>query len=192
MMRMIFACCAAAIVLSCSTQTTTSIKNQVPAKNNSDPLFSQYSFDIQNTIRIINEHNLIDTLSHLQRMNAGGSKYYLLERETISEMIKSTSREAYDDLILVNSKGVVIYSMSDHSIFAKNIRFFFITSPLRQCYDQSIIGKTCVNPSTAPAGGSRFLSVPVPFEDTIKGVLIFQLGQQPVQTIQAKEISFEQ
>ena len=191
-MRRTLACCAAAIILSCTTQTTMSVKNPVPDKNRSNPLLSQYSFDIQNTIRIINEHNLIETLTHLQRMNAGGNKYYLLERENISDMIKSTSRESYDDLILVNRGGTVIYSMSDNSIFAKNIRFFFITSPLRQCYNESIKGKTCVNPAQASIGNLRFLSVPVTFGDSIRGVLIFQLGQQPLSTVQIKEISYEQ
>ncbi|HON79996.1 MAG TPA: hypothetical protein PK544_16015 [Spirochaetota bacterium] len=192
MMRTILVCFAAAAILSCSTQTTTSVKKQAPGEQHKNPLLSRYSFDIQNTIRIINENNLIETLTHLQKMNGGGSKYYLLERETISQMIKSTSRESYDDLILVNRGGTVIYSMSDHSIFAKNIRFFFITSPLRQCYDISIRGETCVNPSTVAAGSSRFLSVPVTFEESIRGVLIFQLGQGPVSALQAKEVSFDQ
>jgi hypothetical protein len=50
-------------------------------------------------------------------MNDGGSKYYLLEKESISAMIRSTARETYHDLILVNSSGTVLYTMQNETLF---------------------------------------------------------------------------
>ncbi len=78
--------------------------------------------DIGNASKIINDNDLIINLTHFQLMDQGGKKYYLLEKESISYMIRSVTLHLYQEIILVNREGTVVFTMHDDRIFAKNVK----------------------------------------------------------------------
>ena len=82
--------------------------------------FNACESDLSRARRVVVERNLITMLSHFQTMNGGGRKYYLLEREGITALIRSVTSGAYDDLILINRDGVVVYTMASDELFAKS------------------------------------------------------------------------
>ncbi|TFH39990.1 MAG: hypothetical protein E4G96_08305 [Chrysiogenales bacterium] len=85
-----------------------------------DAFFRQCEADIERAKVVIVERDLIKTLTHLQHMDGGGEKYYLLERESITEMITSVTEGAYADFMLINRRGTIIYTMENEELFAQN------------------------------------------------------------------------
>ena len=65
---------------------------------------------------VVMEEEIVKNLTHLHRMDYGGRKYYLLERENITKMIQAVTEGTYTDLILVNKKGIIIYTMNNDDI----------------------------------------------------------------------------
>ncbi len=176
MKKVLYCVMAVSMVVSCTAPQRPA--HNAVAQESEQKVVTAYQFDIRNTIRIINEYDLIATLGHLQRMNDGGSKYYLLEKESISAMIRSTARETYHDLILVNSSGTVLYTMQNETLFAKNLQRFNPESPLYLCFSSSMKGRVHTEKSRALASASgviTYLSTPVTSGDSVQGVLIFQI-----------------
>ncbi len=106
--------------------------------------------DMERAKKVIVDRDLIKNLSHLQYMADGGDRYYLLEKETITAVIRSVTAGAYSDYILINMRGAVVYSMTDHAIFAKSVLTGLKNSALRECYENRgarlYIGKASVLP----------------------------------------------
>ena len=68
--------------------------------NNLKDFFIRSELDVRNAGRVIVERDIVKNLSHLLRMDSGGKKYYILERENITRMIKSVTKGVYTDFIL--------------------------------------------------------------------------------------------
>jgi hypothetical protein len=120
----------------CSTQKPK--QEPAPLREKSDPLtelFRLCESDLERASDVIVEKDIVKNLSHLQRMNAGGKHYYLLERENISGMINAVTRGMYADYVLVNRSGAVIYTRDNNDIFSKNVRAAGEASALKVCYD---------------------------------------------------------
>ncbi len=90
--------------------------------------------DVTRAIDVITGRDIVKNLSHLQTMNKGGRKYYLLERENITKMISSVTEGIYTDYILINKNGTVIYTKYNNYIFGKNVRTSLRDTVLYECY----------------------------------------------------------
>jgi hypothetical protein len=117
--------CLAVILLFGACAKKTIVKEGPPQKL--PPLerfFSVFEKDLQNTARVIAEQELVKNLTHLQKMNYGGQRYYPLEREALTKMIRELSSYEYSECILLNKSGTIIYTMFDDKIFAKQAEGF--------------------------------------------------------------------
>lgn len=157
------------------------IKN--PEKTSADPLTRFFEIcrdDLQRAGNIIISRDIVKNLSHLQFMNAGGKRYYLLERENISRMIKAVTRGVYSDYILVNKKGTIIYTRDNNKIFSKNVRSHLKSTPLKASYDRRnlpvyISNITMLNPSDEVY--RIFISRKVSGGESFPGVVILQVDE---------------
>jgi len=132
--------------------------------------------DIGNASKIVIDNDLVLNLTHLQRMNDGGRKYYILEKETISYLLSSVTRNIYSDIILVNREGIVVYTMRDDGIFAKNVREMVPPSPLLGPFAGGMAGKITVEKYPGMPGGtgvSRAIASPLVKNAETSGVIIF-------------------
>ncbi|HQE58229.1 MAG TPA: hypothetical protein PLA54_03440, partial [Spirochaetota bacterium] len=89
---------------------------QSPSFDRLSSLMSETFNSLSNASERISSKNLIKNLSHLNRMNYGGSHYYPLEREAITEIITSLSFSDFSECILMNAEGKIIYTMKDDEI----------------------------------------------------------------------------
>jgi hypothetical protein len=106
-----------ALAVSCSTAPAPR-HGALPAL---EAFFRRCEADLENAKRIIIERDMIKTLSHLQRMDGGGRKYYLLERESITAMILSVTEGVYSDFVLTDARGRVVYTGANDEIFARTV-----------------------------------------------------------------------
>ncbi len=136
-MRKLLPVLALVIVATCCT-TGTRMPGDRPARETpSDPLrafFALCEKDMARATAVIEKRALIDNLTHLQLMNSGGDRFYLLEREGITEMLRAVTQGNYSDFILVNGNGTVIYTMANDDLFAKNLKTYKPDSPLGRCF----------------------------------------------------------
>jgi len=152
-----------------------------PEKTSSDPLTRFFEIcrdDLQRAGNVIITRDIVKNLSHLQFMNAGGKRYYLLERENISRMIKAVTNGVYSDYILVNKKGTIIYTRENNKIFSKNVRSHLKSTPLKAAYDRRnlpvyISNISMLNPSDETY--RIFISRKVAGGESFPGVLILQV-----------------
>lgn len=155
------------------------IKDPEPAGG--DPLtrfFIQCREDLKRAATVIVTRDIVKNLSHLQFMNAGGKRYYLLERENISQMIRAVTRGVYSDYILVNKKGTIIYTRDNNKIFSKNVRSHLKSTPLKAAYDRRdlplfLSRVTLLNP--ADETYRVFISQKVSGGESFPGILILQI-----------------
>ncbi|MCU0846540.1 MAG: hypothetical protein MUD12_01475 [Spirochaetes bacterium] len=130
------------LIISCTSGPDIMSTGQAPGS--ADPasislkrLFSVCEADMARAGKVIISHGLVKNLSHLHRMDSGGRKYYLLEREAITRLINSVTRGLYCDYILMNSSGTVIYTMKNDRVFGKNAATQLKNSGLYKCYTES-------------------------------------------------------
>lgn len=112
-------------------------------------------------------------------MDGGGKKYYLLEREHISEMILAVTEGLYSDFILINRHGVVVYSRENDDIFGKNVRTGLSESPLARCFARQDQDLHVEDVAVFPPGSGRyaiFISSRIMVEDSFHGFFILQAG----------------
>ena len=165
------------LLLSCSTSM-----EAVPGTASSSyshfitSFFDRYIEDLERAGSVVRKRELIKNLSHLQKMNAGGKRYYLLERESITELLQSITIEKYDDIILTGRGGRVLYSMHDDSLFNTVISRDDDGSPLNQCYKNGIKGNIYIHPPSEYPGLSSpvslFIAYPVIIDRDTSGLLI--------------------
>ena len=130
------------------------------------------------------EHDIVKMLTHFLRMDGGGKKYYLLEREHISEMILAVPEGLYSDFILINRHGVVVYSRENDEIFGKNVRTGLSESPLARCFAQQDRALHVEDVAVFPSGSGRygiFISSRIEVENTFHGIFILQAGVEKVE-----------
>jgi hypothetical protein len=123
----------------CTTTRKEKTKTKKPHKDiivhNLKDFFLRCEQDVLRAKKVIIEEDIVKNLSHLLRMNNGGKKYYILERENTTKMIRSVTKGVYTDFILINRKGVVIYTAVNNDIFGKNVRSHLRGTPLLHCYN---------------------------------------------------------
>jgi hypothetical protein len=92
-------------------------------------------------------------------MDSGGKKYYLLEREAITSMIKSVTEGVYSDFILINRDGTVVYTMTNEKLFAGNVRTTLVKSALASCYDNRDVSPYIVRVPYLPSDAGSYIAV---------------------------------
>lgn len=139
--------------------------------------------DLQNAKKVIVEHDLVKNLWHLQRMDKGGSKYYLLEREGITAMIKAVTEGVYADFILVSSNGTIVYTMTDNSLFARNVRS--VSGTLAACHAGDDSGPFIATVPLLPGGDRSFLAVSLPVSGgkTMPGTFILLVDMEKIRSL---------
>ena len=102
--------------LSC---TKDAVKQTIPPDISAlERFFIVFEKDMANTSKVITEQELVKNLTHLQRMNFGGNRYYPLEREALTKMIRELASYDYSECVLINKSGTIIYSMIDDKLLS--------------------------------------------------------------------------
>ena len=179
---MIYKCLILIIFFSFLSCAKTEIR-QNPSFDRLSGLMSETFTSLTNASESISSKNLIKNLSHLNRMNYGGSHYYPLEREAITEIITSLSSSDFSECILMNAEGKIIYTMKDDEILGKSY-VSFGSSPLPSLFEKTISGEQSIydfsifpSSSTEPA---VFFAVPVKDQEKIIGVLIAAVPSEKI------------
>jgi hypothetical protein len=159
------------------------------AQGNLERFFRVREKDLSNALSVIRERDLIKILTHLHKMNEGGKKYYLLERESITEMIRAVTEDIYSDFILVNRHGVVIYTREDDDIFGKNVTTSLKDSPMNRCF-QKKNGITIEDAVEYPVRSGRYcmhVSPEVIVKEEYHGIFMLQVGIDRISEILEKD-----
>ena len=135
--------------------------------------------DMRAAVKIIGEKELVKSLTHFQRMDPGGMRYYPLERGSISETIRSVSKYQYSDCYLINKNGMFVYTMSDNTYFAKRITLYGNT-PLSRCFESIFLPSDVLHVEEIIAypsseGAALFLSLPIYESGAVAGVFIVRI-----------------
>lgn len=178
------------ILLNCSCcAIRVNEKDTTVCKGNPDSLVNFFRVcerDMKNSIEIISKRDLIKTLTHFQRFNPGGKKYYLLERESLSAMIQSATRGLYEDFILMNKHGVVVYTRTNDSIFAQSTKGALKSTPLHDCFTNATKEIYIRDISQAPSisdNFSLFIASKVYRGDSYQGVFILQVAINKIEKL---------
>ena len=169
------------ILAGCTSKQTpeNTEKPQIADINDLYNFFKTCNTDIQKAVKVISDNKMIGMLTHLKRMDMEGKKYYLLERENLTSMIKSVTNGTYSDLILINSSGVIIYTMINDEIFGKSINSHLKDTALKNCFSKSSESGFHIEDVTIfpPNYGTPkiFVSFPDKQDDFTKGVFIIQI-----------------
>lgn len=175
------------IPLSCHT-TSPEVKAVTPNPMQKAFLSETFLRDIDNASKVINDNNLILNLTHLQMMDKGGKKYYLLEKETISYLLSSVTKNLYKDIILVNWEGVIIYSMQNDGIFSKNITdtaaFSYLTNPYKSAMEGNLYASEC----TESPKKECIIASPLDKEDKRWGVIVLVVNSDCSSAVIAQKV----
>ncbi len=172
----------------------TAIKTEKPADGkmpitNIIEFFKQSKNDMLNAKKVIIDKDLVINLSHLNFMNAGGKKYYLLERENITKMIESVTRTVYEDFILINKKGKIIYTKKNDDIFGKTIGGLLKNTPVMAAYKHRNIAINYEDVAEFLPGSSKygfFISSKVSGRKSFPGIFILQVSLAKLQSLLIK------
>lgn len=141
----------------------------VQMKKNTDyrPVSSQFFYqceqDIYRCAELVSQKDLVQSLSHLNRMNSGGRHYYLLEKENISAMLNAMSSYKYSECYIINSKGIIIYTMNNDELLGKPVRA--ATMQVQKAFKKGMNGEQSVEDvdteSLAPASYDLYFGRPI-------------------------------
>jgi hypothetical protein len=160
------------ITASCGSQPVM-VKTVSPDIEALSRFFAVFEKDLENTTRVIAEQELVKNLSHLQRMNFGGQKYYPLEREALTKMIRELASYNYAECVLTNLSGTIIYTMYDNTIFSKNATSY--TSTFAILFNHGKEGPYILDVIEFPKMSKRYLlffAMPVVRNGATEGVLM--------------------
>jgi hypothetical protein len=169
------------IAASCATIPPLGGIDVSPLKN----FFQLCESDLEKGKKVIIENDLVKNLSHLQRMDNGGNKYYLLEREAITAMIKSVTEGVYSDFILINRDGSVVYTMTNDKLFAGNVRTTLGKTALAACYDNRDTSPYIASVPSLPTDTGCYIAVSskVMGGNTMPGIFILIVDTQKIQKL---------
>lgn len=177
------------ICISCSTQPVKVDVVQDAVKTDDisklEKFFRRSEQDSVKAGNVLQKHNIIQHLTHLRKMDSGGKKYYQLEKDDITEMIRSVTEGIYLDYILINKNGDIVYTKNNNDLFGANISVGFDATPIQKCF-QSRSGVFFEDISfLAPSSSiySLYISTPVFVEGSFHGVLIFQMDIKKISEI---------
>lgn len=174
-----------AVFLSCGTPPVKVINTSSGEISNLEKFFKRSELDAVKAGNVLEKHKIIQHLTHLRRMDTGGKKYYLLEKDDITEMINSVTEGVYLDYILINKNGEIIYTDKNDDIFGTNINRGYEATPLFKCFSNrtGVYMEDVSYISPASKMYSLYVSSPVYVEGNFHGVLILQIGISKISEI---------
>jgi len=169
------------LISSCATLQAPGIIDITSLKS----LFQLCESDLERAKKVILEKDLVKILSHLQKMDNGGKKYYLLEREAITAMIKSVTEGVYSEFILLNRDGTVVYTMVNDKLFAGNVRTTLAKSALSSCYENRDVSPYIVSVPYLPSDAGAYVAVSSKVQggNTMPGIFILIVDVQKIQKL---------
>jgi hypothetical protein len=177
----------ALVIVATSCGKGTRVPGDRPAEQSAaDPLrafFMLCERDMERASAVIEKRALIDNLTHLQLMNSGGDRFYLLERDGITEMLRAVTQGTYSDFILVNGSGTVVYTMANDDLFAKSLKTYKPDSPLGRCFGGKKEPLHLEDVSEFPRSSGRYrmlIAGNVYQQGALKGVFILQLDMEKI------------
>ncbi len=181
-------------LLSCATAQNPQKTSETAKETSADiepmrKFFDVFEKDMVNTAHVIAQQELVKTLTHLQKMNFGGNRYYPLEREALTKMIRELSSYDYAECILLNKSGTVIYTMKEDRIFAKNAASF--TESLSVLFKNGKEGPFLLDTNEFPVLSKQyviFFAIPVP--DADDGVLLAAIHTDAIARLNGIKGSF--
>jgi hypothetical protein len=179
----------------CSKKQITEEKIQhiSPEADKLHQFFTICKSDIKKAVKVISDNKMIAVLTHLKKMDMEGRKYYLLERENLTDMIKSVTEGTYSDLILVNNSGVIIYTMINDEIFGKSVKHHYKDTALNACFNKSTDSDLYINDvSFFPVtNGSPklFVSLPDKIDNYVRGIFIIQIDVEIIEKLMGEKIT---
>ncbi len=176
------------LISSCATEQ----KKAEPVTSNPSEIerlnafFSLCEKDIDRAGEVIISKDLIKNLTHLRRMDYGGKKYYILEREAITEMINAVTIGIYSDYILINKNGTVVYTMLRDDIFGKNVKSSLKGTSFSTSYTERekpvFINEAEKNPSS-PYQNIMMFSRKLAGGKSLPGIFILQLDVSNIEKV---------
>ncbi len=138
--------------------------------------------------QVIEKHNIVQQLTHLRLMDKGGKKYYLLERENITEMINAVTEGIYLDYVIINKHGDIIYTKKNDSLFGTNVNEGYEETPLKKCFSMRR-GVYFEDISLITPGAktySLYVSSPVYVQQNFHGILVMLIDISKISEILEK------
>jgi len=137
---------------------------------------------------VIEKHNIIQQLTHLRLMDKGGKKYYLLERENITEMINAVTEGIYLDYVIINKHGEIIYTKKNDSLFGTNVNEGYEETPLKKCFSmrRGVYFEDISLITPAAKTYSLYVSSPVYVQQNFHGILVMQIDISKISEILEK------
>jgi hypothetical protein len=170
-----------ALITGCTRKTVVTVNPD--ADKGLRHFFATCESDLSRAAESIAEQQLIKNLSHLNRMDSGGARYYALERESITYMIHQLSSYTYTECMLVTASGKIIYSMYDNEFIGRTIADYPL-SPLPELFATAKSGAIDVNgvavfPASTGKHGILF-AMPVTRNNAVEGVIIASVKAQEI------------
>jgi hypothetical protein len=150
-----------------------------------ESFFKRSELDSIKAGNVIEKHRIIQHLTHLRLMDSGGKKYYLLEKQDITEMINSVTEGIYLNYILINKIGDIVYSKNNDDLFGLNIDKGYESTPIKKCFSnrRGVYFEDITNAVPLSESYSLFISSPVYVEEDFHGVLILQIDVKKINEI---------
>jgi len=179
-------CCSKPVII--EKVKVEEVKVEIPESGDTvklEKFFKRSELDAVKAGAVLEKYKIIQHLTHLRRMDSGGKKYYLLEKDDITKMINTVTEGIYLDYILINKNGDIIYTNRNEILFGTNINSGYDTSPLQKCF-QNRTGVyfgdvSFITPSSVIY--SLYVSTPVYVEGSFHGVLILQIETKKISDI---------
>lgn len=169
------------VILSCGTQPV-KIEKKSGDITNLEGFFKRSENDSIRAGKVIEKHRIIQHLTHLWTMDRGGKKYYLLEKDDITEMINSVTEGVYLDYILINKNGIIIYTRRNDTLFGANVNNGIESAPLRNCFTNR--GGVYFEDTSVLAASLKihalYVSSPVYVENNFHGVLVLLIDVKKI------------
>ncbi|MCL2156022.1 MAG: hypothetical protein FWH53_10185 [Leptospirales bacterium] len=150
-----------------------------------ESFFKRSELDSINASNVIEKHRIIQHLTHLRAMDDGGKKYYLLEKDDITEMINSVTEGIYLNYILINKIGDIVYSKNNDDLFGLNIDKGYESTPIKKCFSNrmGVYFEDITNAVPLSKNYSLFISSPIYVKEDFHGVLILQIDVKKINEI---------
>lgn len=168
-----------AALLSCGTPPA-KVEVPKPKIDNAARLENFFQRSEKDSVRagsVIEKQRIIQHLTHLRKMDRGGKKFYLLEKDDITAMIRAVTEGVYLDYILINRHGDVVYTKKNDEIFGVNVNEGFEATPLKRCFisRKGVYFEDVSFITPASKVYSLYISNPVYVEGEYHGTLILQV-----------------
>ncbi len=178
---------ASSVQKTSAAEAASQAPEEISSKDRVLEFFLHCRRDLGRASDIILKEDIIRNLTHLQNMDRGGKKFYPLERENISAMIKSVTEELYDDCIIINEKGTVIYTKNSDSLFGTDIMSLSDYSALKKGF--TVRDKVWISDASKIDGlkGEYIIfSQKVKGGDSLPGTLILQMKTSRIKKVLQK------